>query len=133
MFNSVTTRGGHHSGRGTVLSQSLVATEWWFAITQLLCAIGHGWERSVAKSEYTIMDSILEAFRDLVFISDWTRILMHAIFMNQLDELYLSYSPSGTNGGESSNAEGHCAETGNVELSAALVSKKAPRKTTYDE
>lgn len=39
-FNTVTSIGGHHAGRGSILCQTLVVVEWWHMITQLLCAVG---------------------------------------------------------------------------------------------
>jgi len=40
MYNSLTSIGGHHAGRGSILCQTLVVVEWWQMMTQLLCAIG---------------------------------------------------------------------------------------------
>lgn len=133
MFNSVTTRGGHHEGRGTVLSQSLMATEWWFAVTQLLCAIGYGLEVSKDPSEYTLWDSILAAFRKIKFLSDWTRILVHAIFMNQLDEIYLSYSPAhpSTDREDQGAEDSYVSDT--FESTLLLVPKKGPRRIAVED
>jgi hypothetical protein len=96
LYNSFTCVGGHHNGRGLVVSQSLVAVEYWHIATQLLCAIGYGLNRHREMDDYTQWDYILEAFRSISFVSDWTRVLAHAIFMNILDESFLtSAGPAG--------------------------------------
>jgi len=106
MFNAVTTRGGRHDGRGSIVSQSLRATECWFLATQLLCAVGFAFnDHGKDEKDYGQWDQLLGAFREIAFVSEWTRILVHALFVNQLDELYLtSPSPSSTDAGD--NEEG---------------------------
>ena len=101
MFSRVTTRsagGTEHDGRGSIISQTLKIVEYWFLIIQLLCALGFAFDRNNLPEEYNQIDHVLSAFREIAFISDWTRICAHAIFINQLDELYLT-SPRASSGG----------------------------------
>lgn len=96
MYNSATSL-GDHAGRGTILCQTLVVIEWWHMLTQLLCAIGYAaLDRNKAVSEYTLLDVVLKGFHDIAFSSIWTRVMAHAIFINLLDELYLTSPPPET-------------------------------------
>jgi hypothetical protein len=104
VYNNLISVGGHHNGRGNMISQSLVVVEYWHIATQLLCAIGYALDRHSEVEAYTQWDYLLEAFRAISFVSDWTRVLAHAIFMNILDELFLtSISSSGGPPGSGDN------------------------------
>lgn len=93
-FNTVTSIGGHHAGRGSILCQTLVVVEWWHMITQLLCAVGFALlDSTKAQADYTLWETMLKGFRNFAFTSGWMRVLAHAIFINLMDELYLT-SPS---------------------------------------
>ena len=106
VFNTVTTRGGHHSGRGSILSQSLAIVEYWFLTTQFLCAIGFALDRRLEDpSQETQLDLVLSAFREISFVSEWTRILGHSLFINQLDELFLSTPTGGASSHDAATAE----------------------------
>eukprot|EP01083_Nonionella_stella_P023756 65705_1 len=91
-FNTVTTRGGNHEGRGSILSQTLMTVEYWYVAVQLMSAIGFAMNREKVD-ETTQLDELWAAFREASFMLDWIRILSHAIFINQLDELYLTSPP----------------------------------------
>lgn len=113
-FNSVSSRGGFHEGRGTILSQTLMTVEYWYICGQLLAVIGFAMNRgpTIGHDETTQLDELFSAFRKASFVLDWTRILAHAIFMNQLDELHLSSSPPSSNGnGNSRSPSPACSET----------------------
>ena len=134
-FDAVTTRGGIHQGRGTIMSQSVRMVEYWYLVIQLLGVIGFLMNNGakvvvmvqnkashlMAMNESGIQqppepeyqeggqwDQIWSAFRDASFVLDWTRILTHALFINQLDELYLSSSSSSS---PTSNGDGNDEET----------------------
>ena len=102
MYNSLTSVGGlHHDGRGTISGQTLVIVEYWHVVTQLLCVLGFALDKHHASEEdYSQWDYCLKAFRDIAFVSDWTRVCVHGMFINLLDEMYLtsgtSSSPRGT-------------------------------------
>jgi len=100
LYNSVTSIGGlHHNGRGTLISQTLMTVEYWHIATQLLCFMGYAMDRHIKVRDYAQIDHILLAFREVSFISDWTRVCAHAVFINLLDELFLSSpSPPSTEG-----------------------------------
>jgi hypothetical protein len=108
VFNSVTTHGGVHGGRGTILSQSLMVVEYWNVVGQILCAIGFAFDRHTKPDLYSQWDVLLDSFRDIAFVLDWTRILAHSLFINQLDELHLSQPPasSSNSNGSARNAAG---------------------------
>lgn len=110
-FNSVTSIGGHHAGRGSILCQTLVVVEWWHMITMLLCAIGFALLNTAKPSaDYTLWETMLQAFRNFAFTSGWTRVLAHAIFINLLDELYLT-SQTTSSGGVNGAASGEQASS----------------------
>lgn len=102
-FNSVTTRGGNHEGRGTILSQSLMAVEYWYVVVQVLGVIGFAMNRGKVD-ETTQLDEFFSAFRQASFVLDWTRILAPALFINQLDELYLTSPQSNDSSGTASSS-----------------------------
>lgn len=93
LFNLVTTRGGHHDGRGTIISQSLAVVEYWHVAMQLLCALGYAFDQHTTGN-WSQLDHVLSSFRAISFVSDWMRVCAHAIFINQLDELFLISPPS---------------------------------------
>jgi len=129
LFNSVTTPrvGLHHDGRGTIISQTLAAVEYWFVATQLLCAVGFAFDRRVQDpAQWTQLDQLLESFRQIAFVSDWTRILAHSVFINQLDEMYLASSGgrrSSAGGGTASNGERTTASGATRGASATVVER----------
>jgi len=96
MYNSITSVGGlHHSGRGTVMAQTLVVMEYWYIVMQLLCALGHLLEsQGLSRVEYSSWDYCLQSFRQIAFVSDWLRVFVHGMFINLLDEMYLTSSSS---------------------------------------
>ena len=88
----------------------MVVCEYWYIITQLLCVLGLAFHKHKGEENYTQWDYCLKAFRDIAFISDWTRVCFHGVFINLLDEMYLtsgSSAPSSpnTNAGPSGRRE----------------------------
>lgn len=112
-FNSVTSRGGFHEGRGTILSQTLMTVEYWYITGQMLAVIGFAMNRgsAISQDDTTQLDELFSAFRKACFFLDWTRILAHAIFMNQLDELHLSSSPPSNSDNAPTSSPGPSSET----------------------
>ncbi|KAL3934325.1 MAG: hypothetical protein SGBAC_009935 [Bacillariaceae sp.] len=101
MYNSLTNVGSHHAGRGNILCQTLYVFEVWCMITEFLCAVGYGFgDHSKSKSDYTAWDSMLLGFRGISFFSFFTRVLVHSIFVNLLDELSLTSGSSAASGAE---------------------------------
>lgn len=111
MFNTVSTQGGHHDGRGNIMSQTLMVIEYWFIATQIACAIGFALDRRNDKTEYNQLDELLAGFREIAFVSDWLRVCGHAMFVNQLDELYLASSSGPSSGRTERGASGDDVET----------------------
>mmetsp|Transcript_26696 Transcript_26696/g.57440 ORF Transcript_26696/g.57440 Transcript_26696/m.57440 type:complete len:289 (-) Transcript_26696:46-912(-) len=94
-YNRVTTPG---HGRGTVMSQTVLLVEYWHIVSQITCAIGYafggdslvaemGGGGSITQENSNQIAALLRALREGDFMTDWSRVLVHAIFMNQLDEL----------------------------------------------
>lgn len=116
-YNSVTTFGGNHAGRGNILCQTLVIIEWWHMLTQLLCAVGFALlDPTKDAMEYTLFDTALQGFRDIAFASGWTRVLAHAIFINLLEEVYLTTSSSTGDAESPSHADVQTAGTAVSEM-----------------
>eukprot|EP00797_Seminavis_robusta_P014023 Sro2137_g316070.1 n/a (300) ;mRNA; f:17065-17966 len=82
MYNSVTSVGGHHRGRGTIMAQTIVVAEYWYIITQSLCFLGLALDKHSGEDDYSSWDYCLKAFRNIAFVSDWTRVCVHGIFIN---------------------------------------------------
>jgi hypothetical protein len=129
VYNTLISVGGHHNGRGNMISQSLVVVEYWHIATQLLCAIGYALDRHMEMDAYTQWDYLLEAFRAISFVSDWTRVLAHAIFMNILDELFLTGISSSGPPGPGNNNNDPSNDEENRKPSSELVSVGAGGRT----
>ena len=55
---------------------------------QVLWFIGYAFEcRHEDAIEETGCDIVLQAFRSVAFLGDWTRVLIHALFLNGVDEM----------------------------------------------
>jgi hypothetical protein len=90
-YNTFSTHGAH--GRGFVFAQTVVVIEYWHLILQLLCTVAYALNRhNSGTTEETLLDRILQAIRSIAFAADWTRVLMHATFLNQLDELHHTWN-----------------------------------------
>lgn len=101
LYNSISTQGGHHNGRGTLIAQSLYVIECWFLITQLMSAVGYMFQQYGVVWNQT--QHVLAAFRDVAFTSDWLRVLGHSVFFNLIDELHHIHrnpNPDSTREGE---------------------------------
>ena len=86
-YNRFTTSETH--GRGFVIGQSVAVIEYWHLVIQLSCAAAYAMNRHLDRTEEeTILDRMMEAARSISFVADWTRILVHAMFLNMLDEMY---------------------------------------------
>jgi hypothetical protein len=66
-----------------------MVVEYWYVVVQVLGMIGFVMNRG-KQDESTQLDELWSAFRRASFVLDWTRIMAHALFINQLDELYLT-------------------------------------------
>ena len=132
LFNTVTTRGGHHDGRGTIMSQTLMVVEYWHFVTQTLCAMGYAFDAHKEQvADYTQWDQCLAAFRSISFVSDWLRVCAHAIFINLLDEMFLSSSPTSDSGGggTAANNDDAVSEAGPSDEGAGMEVKALMRRT----
>lgn len=101
---------GGAGGRGPILTQMLAITEYWYLTTSILAFLA---ETCLQQDDDLYEDSLL-SFPVLVMqairlnqdngIDDWTRLLMHAVFLNQLDELQHIHSTAASS--NSTNSEG---------------------------
>lgn len=86
IWNQVTTAQAH--GNGFVIGQTVLTIEYWHLALQLACALGYALNRHVTNpQDMTGWDTILEATRSVAFLAGWTRVLVHALFLNMLDEM----------------------------------------------
>ena len=96
-FNKVTTAQSH--GNGFMMGQATVSMEYWHCAVQLLCFLGYALNRNhdVSADDDTWYDILLEAARSIAFLADWTRVLLHALFLNGIDEMHAmhAFSSSG--------------------------------------
>ena len=92
-YASVTT--GQNHGRGSVLLQTLKLTEYWYLSLALLNFFAeaidtlHGDVSKLEEDQWFALRVLLEATRSNQDngIDDYVRLLVHAIFLNSLDEL----------------------------------------------
>jgi hypothetical protein len=114
-YNSFTTRESH--GRGFIIGQTVMIVEYWHMAVQLVCALGYAFNDP--SSNLTTWARLLEAARSAGFSADWSRVLVHAIFLNQLDELY--HTTSFTGPGEDSNNNDDTGNDANIGGDLPLV------------
>jgi hypothetical protein len=70
-----------------VFAQTVSVIEYWHVIVQLCCAVAHAFNRRGASE--TLWDRrTMQAARSIAFAADRMRVLVHATFLNQLDEMY---------------------------------------------
>jgi hypothetical protein len=70
-----------------VFAQTVSVIEYWNVIVQLCYAVAYAFNRRGASE--TLWDRTMQAARSIAFATDRTRVLvLHATFLNQLDEMY---------------------------------------------
>ncbi|KAI2511397.1 hypothetical protein MHU86_3008 [Fragilaria crotonensis] len=84
-FNRVSTARAH--GNGFMIGQAALTIEYWHFWLQLFCFLGYACDRHVEERNGTWWDSLMLAARSTAFMGDWTRVLMHALFLNGMDEM----------------------------------------------
>jgi len=64
-------------------------------VTQFLSFLGYALQQQEDKENNAVQELLL-SFRNIDFISDWTRVMVHAMFLNSMEEsMYLAEgSPS---------------------------------------
>ena len=105
-YASVTAVGGRHHDRGPVMVQVLKASEYLymtFALLSFVAEVLDDTHSDLTNAEGRPFQIILVAFRHLQDngVFDWTRLLVHSIFLNLVDELQhftsgVSSTPQGT-------------------------------------
>jgi hypothetical protein len=95
LYTSITTRGSSQVGlRAPVLTQMLTVTEYWYLTTSLLSFVAealdesHGNLPDQAEGHFWQLLSIAVRHNQDNGVDDWTRLLLHAVFLNSLDELH---------------------------------------------
>lgn len=72
-----------------MFAQTVSVIEYWHLLVQLCCAAAYAFNRGEeGVASETPWDRTLQATRSIAFAADWTRVLVHATFLNQLDEMY---------------------------------------------
>lgn len=116
-YASVTTVGGRHHGRGSVLVQVLRMVEYWYLTTTLLSFVSEIMDdthNDVDNAEGRPLQIILGAIRHNQEngTDDWTRLLVHSVFLNTIDEMEhfssastAASSPSGATPANTTNSD----------------------------
>mmetsp|Transcript_8392 Transcript_8392/g.13888 ORF Transcript_8392/g.13888 Transcript_8392/m.13888 type:complete len:299 (-) Transcript_8392:112-1008(-) len=91
-YASVTTVGGRHHGRGPIMVQVLRMVEYWYLTTALLSFLAEAMDDTydnIDNAEGRPIQIILGAVRHNQEngIDDWTRLLVHSVFLNTIDEM----------------------------------------------
>ena len=142
---TATTSGGQPSLRGPVLAQILTVAECWFFTTSLLSFIAEAIDNlhdDIDQAEGQFLRLLLVGIRQNQDngVDDWTRLLLHSVFLNSLDELNHVTSTSTTNdGGTSFVSEEHETEygsndgSGGIDFNAdgPLVQRSVKRQTRH--
>ena len=84
-FNRVSTASAH--GNGFMIGQATLSMEYWYLWLQLFCVLAYACDRHLAEKDGTWWDSLMQAARSTASLGDWTRVLMHALFLNGIDEM----------------------------------------------
>lgn len=92
LYATTTTYGGQHQGRGSVLTQIVAITEYWYLVTSLAAAAAelvHSEDVLDGDDSSSAWSIALEALRhhEENGVDDWMRLLMHSIFLNAVDEM----------------------------------------------
>eukprot|EP00545_Synedropsis_sp_CCMP1620_P003229 CAMPEP_0119025038 /NCGR_PEP_ID=MMETSP1176-20130426/33033_1 /TAXON_ID=265551 /ORGANISM="Synedropsis recta cf, Strain CCMP1620" /LENGTH=283 /DNA_ID=CAMNT_0006980483 /DNA_START=90 /DNA_END=941 /DNA_ORIENTATION=+ len=109
LYAKVTTYGGPTAGRGTVLTQVMLHSEYWYIFSSHVAFVAES--MSSQQSDGADMDRIwqhdlIDAMRHHqdVGVDDWTRLLIHSIYLNLIDEL-MHVSPTTASNGSDDASE----------------------------
>ena len=126
LYTSVTTVGSSQTGlRGPVLTQMLTVSECWYMTTSILSLLAdaidntHG-DLDHAEGHFLRLLSIAVRQNQDNGVDDWSRLLLHAVFLNSIDELHHVSQPS------SSDQEPVSANTGNSWSHVEEASEEMP-------
>ena len=91
---------GGAAPRGPFMTQLVQLTEYWFLSTSLLSIAGEMITLATDKDDYPSIAIFLKAieYNQDSGIDDWTRLLVHSIFLNSLDEMQHFMPAGGTRG-----------------------------------
>lgn len=111
VYSSVTTVGGNQHGRGPVMTQILKVIEYWYLLTSILSFLG-----DAIDGDTTDNDLENTNFVQLLFLAirqnqdngvdDWTRLVLHSVFLNSIDELHHVTSFTGSSDPSRSHSDG---------------------------
>lgn len=131
--------------RGPILTQMLTVTEIWYFIASALSFVAEAFktsngtdeERVVGATLYILFQAAVGQHHD-TGVSDWTRLLMHSVFLNSIDELQHMSPPSASTVGSSgdNNTTATTTSESTVEMSDAGGEQDAllvlRRRTQYE-
>jgi len=97
---------GLQNGRGSILTQSLKVIEYWYCITSIMACIGilcWGNDNGKSENDANYLEILFEAIRHNQDsgVDDWTRLVLHSVFLNCIDELH-HFTPAAGGGGDGS-------------------------------
>ena len=137
LYTSVTTMGSSQTGlRGPVLTQMLTVSELWYLATSILSFVAEGLDKThgdleTAEGHFLQLLSIAVRQNQDNGVDDWTRLLLHAVFLNSIDELHhvcppfdQEQAPPNNDSNNHSNTRNHVPEEVTGEISAGeLISQ----------
>lgn len=132
-------------GSGPFLAQLVRLTEYWFLTTSLLAFVGEATHGFIfIKFHHDDEDHpivvLLEAFRhnQESGVDDWTRLLIHSVFLNSLDELEHFTTSNGQQQQDGQPTPNTEVGTSNVDEESRLVESRTilatrkPRRSRYN-
>jgi hypothetical protein len=89
LYARLTTLGGNQGGRGNVITQILLSTEYYYVFSCLVAFLAEVFYRGPNVEDYKWTDELIDSMRHHqdIGVDDWTRLLVHSIFLNLIDEL----------------------------------------------
>jgi len=105
----------HQTGRGNISGQTLIVVEYFHMGSQMLSFCWYAFQNDESINQW---QNNLQAFRVVSFMSDWTRILAHAMFLNSMEEAVFM-----------AEASGNCADDTKV-VSQEIVSASPRRQAS---
>lgn len=112
LYTSVTTPGSAEERmgfRGPVLTQMLLVAEFWYLTTSVLSLVGEALDKThgnldEAEGHFFKLLSIAVRHNQDNGVDDWMRLLLHAVFLNSIDELNHAYTPERQRGGQQTSS-----------------------------
>jgi hypothetical protein len=89
LYARLTTHSGNQEGRGNVPTQILLATEYYYVFSCLVAFLAEAFYRGPNMDDHYWTEELVDSMRHHqdIGVDDWTRLLVHSIFLNLVDEM----------------------------------------------